>query len=61
ALYTDDGTIFTDFVTWLVPVRKARGLDADHLVDALSELADELRDFPRAGRVLADGIRAASC
>ncbi|GAA4061509.1 cobalamin B12-binding domain-containing protein [Nonomuraea soli] len=61
ALYTDDSTVFTDFVTWLVPVRKVRGLDAGHLVDALSELAGAFRDFPRGERLLADGIRAASC
>jgi hypothetical protein len=52
SLYTDDTTLFTNFVTWTADIRAARGHPVAFLSPALAVLAAELRDFPRASRLL---------
>ncbi|WP_424217218.1 cobalamin B12-binding domain-containing protein (plasmid) [Streptomyces sp. BI20] len=52
ALYLDDDRLFVSFVEWTAGVLGARGVPAASLPPALALLARELRDFPRAGRVL---------
>ncbi|WP_228979482.1 B12-binding domain-containing protein [Streptomyces sp. DH12] len=55
ALYTDDGRVFTDFVAWTRDVLEARRVPAAVVRAGLDALADELKDFPRALRLLAPG------
>ncbi|MFE2755935.1 B12-binding domain-containing protein [Actinosynnema sp. NPDC059335] len=57
ALYVDDDGLFTAFLTWTADVLDARGVPPRHLSPALVLLAAELRDFPRATRIL-DAARA---
>ncbi|WP_367130317.1 B12-binding domain-containing protein [Saccharothrix sp. HUAS TT1] len=52
ALYTDDDALFTSFLTWTAEILAARGVPARHLTPALTLLAAELHDFPRATRIL---------
>ncbi|RKT54815.1 cobalamin B12-binding domain-containing protein [Saccharothrix australiensis] len=52
ALYTDDDTLFTGFLAWTSAVLDARGVPPRFLPPALTLLAAELRDFPRATRIL---------
>ncbi|MEU4746187.1 cobalamin-binding protein, partial [Actinosynnema sp. NPDC023658] len=52
ALYTDDDTLFTGFLTWTAEILDARGVPARHLPPALTLLAAERRAFPRATRIL---------
>ncbi|WP_329241701.1 cobalamin-dependent protein [Streptomyces sp. NBC_01478] len=52
ALYLDDVDLFTDFVTWTASILTARGVPANSLPPALHLLAGELKDFPRATRIL---------
>ncbi|MFI6511067.1 B12-binding domain-containing protein [Streptosporangium sp. NPDC050855] len=59
ALYVDDAPVFTDFVGWTGSVLGARGVTAEALRVGLGVLHDELRDFPRARRMLAQGIEVA--
>ncbi len=56
ALYLDDEELFTWFITWTAQILVARGVPADSLPPALSLLARELKDLPRAARI----IRAAT-
>jgi hypothetical protein len=63
ALYLDDVDLFTDFVTWTASILTARGVPANSLPPALHLLAGELKDFPRATRILrlaTDKLAAAS-
>ncbi|MEU1470573.1 cobalamin-dependent protein [Streptomyces sp. NPDC005761] len=57
ALYLDDEELFTWFLAWTAQILTARGVPAYSLPPALDLLARELKDFPRAGRIL----RAATC
>lgn len=49
ALYADAPEVFTDFVDWTGDVLEARGVPAAGLLPGLDLLAEELKDFPRAG------------
>jgi methanogenic corrinoid protein MtbC1 len=48
ALYVDDGTLFTDFVGWLVDILSSRGVPPVTLGAALEHYRGQLHDFPRA-------------
>ncbi|MER7851804.1 B12-binding domain-containing protein [Streptomyces bacillaris] len=52
ALYTDSDDLFTDFIRWTAAVLTARRVPARSLRPALDALAAELKDFPRATRML---------
>ena len=52
ALYCDDGDLFAAFITWTAEILAARHVPAGSLRPALDILAAELRDFPRAVRLL---------
>ncbi|GHB37115.1 cobalamin-binding protein [Streptomyces xanthochromogenes] len=56
ALYLDDADLFTDFIAWTAGILTARGVPAHSLPPALRLLAGELKDFPRATRLLRLGI-----
>jgi hypothetical protein len=58
ALYLDSEELFLQFLTWTAGVLVARGVPAQSLPPALHLLAAELKDFPRATRVLEHGTRA---
>lgn len=52
ALYTGDDDLFPAFLDWTADVLSARGVPAGVLVPTLELLADELRDFTRAGAIV---------
>ncbi|GHH42565.1 cobalamin B12-binding domain-containing protein [Streptomyces candidus] len=52
ALYLGDEELFTGFVTWTARILTARAVPAQSLPPALDLLAHELKDFPRAVRLL---------
>ncbi|MFF3697821.1 B12-binding domain-containing protein [Streptomyces sp. NPDC002221] len=52
ALYLDDADLFTGFIAWTAGILAARGVPAYSLPPALGLLAGELKDFPRATRLL---------
>ncbi|GAB3578703.1 cobalamin B12-binding domain-containing protein [Amycolatopsis endophytica] len=54
ALYTDDGSLFTAFLTWTADILAARGVPPGSLLPALDLLAGELREFPRATALLTE-------
>ncbi|MFJ8254632.1 B12-binding domain-containing protein [Streptomyces sp. NPDC094466] len=58
ALYLDDEELFTGFITWTARILVARGVPARSLPPALDLLARELKDFPRAARILRAGTRS---
>ncbi|MFJ9112268.1 B12-binding domain-containing protein [Streptomyces sp. NPDC102283] len=58
ALYLDDEELFTRFITWTAQILVARGVPAHSLPPALDLLARELKDFPRAARILRAGTRS---
>ncbi|MEU3459560.1 cobalamin-dependent protein [Streptomyces sp. NPDC006733] len=58
ALYVDADDVFTSFLVWTAEVLTARNVPARSLPPALDLLGDQLRDFPRALRIL-DAGRAA--
>ncbi|MEE4540423.1 cobalamin-dependent protein [Streptomyces sp. V4-01] len=53
ALYTDDDELFSGFITWTASILAARHVPAATLPPTLDLLGAELRDLPRALRVLA--------
>ncbi|GHH34959.1 cobalamin B12-binding domain-containing protein [Lentzea cavernae] len=53
ALYVDDDSLFRDFLSWTGDVLNARGVPAQVLEPTLDLLSAQLRDFPRAQRMLA--------
>lgn len=55
ALYVDEDALFADFLGWTAGVLHVRGVPAVSLLPGLDVLADELRDFPRARRILTHG------
>jgi hypothetical protein len=59
ALYVDDVPLFTDFVTWTCDVLRARDVPVASVALGLRILHDEMPEFPRARRLLADGVQAA--
>ncbi|MFJ3528873.1 B12-binding domain-containing protein [Streptomyces sp. NPDC090132] len=58
ALYLDDEALFTWFITWTAHILDARGVPVQSLPPALNLLAGELKDFPRAVRILRRGTEA---
>jgi methanogenic corrinoid protein MtbC1 len=52
ALYTADDELFVGFITWTAGILEARHVPADTLLPTLGLLGDELREFPRAARML---------
>ncbi|MEU5209000.1 B12-binding domain-containing protein [Streptomyces sp. NPDC020742] len=60
ALYVDDDALFSSFLTWTGTVLTARGVPAHSLLPALDVLADRLKDFPRALRILDHARRSLS-
>ncbi|MFW6034300.1 MAG: cobalamin B12-binding domain-containing protein [bacterium] len=52
ALYVDDDALFTTFITWTADILTARGVPAGSLHVGLELLGDELRDLPRATRLI---------
>ncbi|MFF3485789.1 B12-binding domain-containing protein [Streptomyces sp. NPDC002701] len=58
ALYLGDEDLFAGFLTWTAGILTARGVPAHSLTPALSLLTRELKDFPRAVRVLEHGAAA---
>ncbi|WP_329174705.1 cobalamin B12-binding domain-containing protein [Streptomyces sp. NBC_01477] len=58
ALYLGDEELFASFICWTAEILTARGVPARSLPPALDILAGELKDFPRATRVLARGTDA---
>ncbi|MFD3922458.1 B12-binding domain-containing protein [Streptomyces sp. NPDC058595] len=58
ALYTDCDRLFTDFLTWTAGILTARSVPAASLPPALEVLGTQLKDFPRAGRLLDHALQA---
>lgn len=58
ALYIGDEDLFTGFITWTARILQARKVPTQSLPPALNLLARELKDFPRAARILQHGIQA---
>ncbi|WP_328862911.1 cobalamin B12-binding domain-containing protein [Streptomyces sp. NBC_00306] len=58
ALYLGDEKLFTWFITWTAQILVARGVPAQSLPPALNLFARELKDFPRAARILQRGVEA---
>jgi methanogenic corrinoid protein MtbC1 len=56
ALYVDDATVFTEFLTWTASVLRARGVPVEALTVCLRLLGTDLRDFPRASDLLRQGL-----
>ncbi|MEU1213934.1 cobalamin-dependent protein [Streptomyces sp. NPDC005790] len=52
ALYMDDDGLFTDFLVWTAGILEARRVPAASLTPVLDVLGAELKDFPRATRLL---------
>ncbi|MEG3637293.1 cobalamin B12-binding domain-containing protein [Micromonospora palythoicola] len=48
ALYVDDGSLFTEFVEWLVTILDSRGVPAVTVDASLAHYGRLLHDFPRA-------------
>ncbi|MFJ8007539.1 cobalamin B12-binding domain-containing protein [Streptomyces fagopyri] len=57
SLYLGDENLFTRFISWTEQILVARGVPARSLPPALNLLASELKDFPRAVRILQHGTR----
>jgi len=55
SLYVGDDELFTGFLSWTADILTARGVPANTLTASLALFAAELRDFPRAGRLIAAG------
>ncbi|GIJ76797.1 Methanogenic corrinoid protein MtbC1 [Micromonospora phaseoli] len=58
ALYVDDGTLFTEFVEWLVTILDSRGVPAAAVEATLGHYVRVLHDFPRATGYLQQGRAA---
>lgn len=52
ALYMDCERLFTRFLTWTAGILTARGVPAAALPPTLDVLGTELKEFPRAGRLI---------
>ncbi|WP_320066222.1 B12-binding domain-containing protein [Micromonospora sp. RTGN7] len=60
AVYVDDGSLFIDFVRWLIGILASRGVPASAVGLTLGYYVDELRDFPRAARFLGEASASAA-
>ncbi|MFJ8096484.1 cobalamin B12-binding domain-containing protein [Streptomyces griseofuscus] len=60
ALYLGDEGLFARFLTWTAEVLVARGVPAQSLPPTLHLLATELKDFPRASRIIEHGTQVLS-
>lgn len=60
ALYTGDDELFPAFLAWTASILEARHVPPGVLDPALDLLGAELRDFPRASRLLAEAPRHAT-
>ncbi|MGW7051063.1 cobalamin B12-binding domain-containing protein [Streptomyces sp. NPDC054887] len=58
ALYVDATEVFTGFLTWTAEVLTAREVPAHSVLAGLDLLEEQLRDFPRARRLLEAGRTA---
>ncbi|WP_328491826.1 cobalamin-dependent protein [Streptomyces sp. NBC_00414] len=58
SLYLGDEDLFAGFLTWTAQILTARGVPARSLPPTLAILARELKDFPRAVRILEHGADA---
>ncbi|MEV5750288.1 cobalamin-dependent protein [Actinoallomurus sp. NPDC052308] len=58
ALYLDDSALFTRFISWTGDILAARGVPAHSVALGLDLLAEQLKDFPRAVRLLREGRAA---
>ncbi|MEV2239770.1 cobalamin-dependent protein [Micromonospora sp. NPDC049891] len=58
ALYVDDGSLFTEFIEWLVTILDSRGVPAVTVDAALAHYGQLLHDFPRAVDYLRQGRAA---
>lgn len=58
ALYTDDPGLFTGFLTWTADILAARHVPPRSLLPALDALHEQLKDFPRALRLIDEAGRA---
>ncbi|MFW6205283.1 MAG: cobalamin B12-binding domain-containing protein [Actinomycetota bacterium] len=58
ALYVDDDDLFATFITWTADVLAARGVPATSLHPGLDLLAAQLRDLPRAVRIIGHARQA---
>ena len=56
ALYVGDAGLFTGFLGWTAEILAARGVPLAVLRAGVDLLATELRDFPRASRILSSGL-----
>lgn len=55
ALYLDASEVFGEFLVWTAEVLEVRGVPRASLTAGLGILAEELHDFPRARRLIAEG------
>ncbi|MBB5851257.1 B12-binding domain-containing protein [Amycolatopsis umgeniensis] len=60
AVYVDDSRVFSDHLDWLGAFLSARGITEGFLGPILAALDTELREFPRALRILSQARSAAS-
>ncbi|MFF5494424.1 B12-binding domain-containing protein [Streptomyces aquilus] len=58
ALYVDDADLFTEFLTWTAHILQVRGVPTHSFVTALEFLAGRLHDFPRATKLIGQGLDA---
>lgn len=59
ALYTDDGELFTGYLSWTTDILNARGVPARSQLPVLELLREQLKDFPRAAALLDEARTAA--
>ncbi|GGM28984.1 MULTISPECIES: cobalamin B12-binding domain-containing protein [Micromonospora] len=52
AVYVDDGSLFTDFIDWLLVILTSRGVPPAALGLTVDHYGQQLRDFPRAAGYL---------
>jgi methanogenic corrinoid protein MtbC1 len=55
AVYVDDGSLFTEFVDWLLDILASRRVPAELVELTLSHYGRQLRDFPRSAELLFAG------
>lgn len=58
ALYVDDPALLSGFLLWTADILRVRDVPTRFLLTGLDLLSGQLRDFPRALKLLAQGITA---